>query len=606
MSTTFALIIGIDSYSLLDHSLGAARGHSDLRGARNDVHSMAMLVRMMEVPSKNIRVLSDPLMSPNDFASVAMGRSPLQPMDMIDADFRGASRQEILDGLAWLSAQVRAHDDAQGIIYFSGHSVLTASGHPCLCPADVQVGAGEASSIDTTHPDVIGWYLWHTLGLKPLARLLGTRDAGRIAELAAHLDAQPDRLDDPREGLREAAALLGIKLSEADLTGFIQNLSNVGEGTAPVESDDRVRDWLKLLKQLSASTIDLLLSGDPLAADAGVDNLISFNRAFFSELRDTPEDRNVHIILDTCMQGTPHSYYSGTGIPLAHGGMVMMSSCLPGQSSERAVFDNRWHGAFTWGLVSLLSQTPVFIAEEGRSFTTTYEKFNANLQRLLKMFGFEQNSGVWAQPAQQQWRVFGTTAGKWRKRSLIPPVRVEEEIDAGTTGSIYQINDLSGGRLGFLIRPQHTYQSWQAGQEYWVWDGVKFPSGFKLVRPAGSASTFEGWIDAINPQFGGPGMVAYSSQVFSSGSPPINNFYKVTGKPANQVLCAIQRAVLGSNLTLTWRPAVGCPMLGNRISFMPAAQVVLQPGQEIWFEDTPGPPVGISLQEKVAEDTFPL
>ncbi len=608
MSSTFALLIGIEDYSLLDHSLDVARGTNDLRGAQNDVHSMAMLVRMMKVPSANIRVLTNPLMRPNDFDAVAMGRNPPQPMDMIGADFRYATSQAILDGLAWLSQQVSAHPEAQGIIYFAGHSILTDAGHPCLCPSDTESGTAAAAIVDPKNPGIVDWYILRTIGLASLARIIGSQDAEQVAMFIAHIAVDPGRWEGRlREGLREIAQDLGVQPAEDALTGFIQTVSNIGDGEEIVEDEATVTRWLHRLTSQppGPDEVELILHGDPMTGGARYGNLISFNRAFYGALREIPEDRHVHIVLDTCMQGQPHPYYGG--IPLAHGGVVLTSSCLPGQASERGVFDNRWHGAFTWAMVSLLSQTPVSIAAEGRSFATTYADFNDNLQDLLRMLGFTQRSGVWAQEVQKQWQVFGTTAGQWQEQEVLAAVRVKEEISAGTTGSIYQVDDFAGNKLGYLIRPKTTYGAWQAGKEYWVWEGAKFPGQFKLTRPAGEEAGFTEWIDRLSPAHGGPGMNAYQSQTFSSGSPPISGYYTVTKKPANEVLCVVQKKVVSGDRKLTWRPVVGCQMANNRLRLMPADQVVLEPGHEIWFEFSTGaPPQSLSLQAKKAEDVFPV
>ena len=48
---TFALLVGVSDYTLLDHGKGGVLGTSSLRGARNDVRSMAALTRLMGVPA---------------------------------------------------------------------------------------------------------------------------------------------------------------------------------------------------------------------------------------------------------------------------------------------------------------------------------------------------------------------------------------------------------------------------------------------------------------------------------------------------------------------------------------------------------------------------
>lgn len=51
----------------------------------------------------------------------------------------GATKQAILDGLAWLAAQAAADPDATAVVYFSGHGWLEeATGRYYLIPHDVE------------------------------------------------------------------------------------------------------------------------------------------------------------------------------------------------------------------------------------------------------------------------------------------------------------------------------------------------------------------------------------------------------------------------------------------------------------------------------------
>lgn len=610
MATTYALLIGIEDYSMLDRSAGNPQGTSDLRGARNDVHAMAMLVRTMDIPAENIRVLSSPLMGPNDFDAVAMALNPAQNMNMVDATFGYASRQEILSGISWLAEKLAEDEHAQGVLYFSGHSILTQDGHPCLAPADTILDAPRIGPIDPAAPDAIDRYVMLTAGLVPMAKMLKSRNVSDIMGFLGQLYSGED-LGDPG-WLHHCAAQVCPEITEEDVITFMQTLSNLNP-TEDIEINmEIVAGWLGHLRESihSIEQLESLVSGDPLAEASKFGSLISFNKAFYAALREVPEDRNVHVLLETCMEGRPNDYYSHRGLPLAHGNIVMLSSCHIGQFSERAVFNNRWHGAFTWAVSTLLSQTPVFVAREGRSFTTVYDGFEDKLRRLLRLMGFAQEPGIWAQPAQRNWRVFGAMAGEWRKRDILQPRRVREEVDAGTTGQIYKIVDEGGSSsstaAGWLVvtASSGVPTGWAGGREYWFWAGADYladGTSFKLVCPdAGYTSTsLEDWINHVNQNQSAnlspsSADIQYGSQSFSTGNPaqPLSGYFKIR-KNSNDV--AAMKKVTGK---LVWQqPSAG----GARLAFAPANQIVLAASKEIAFDYTPGS-VPAGLTGKKAED----
>ncbi|MCB9764557.1 MAG: caspase family protein [Alphaproteobacteria bacterium] len=602
---TYALLIGVRDYSRLARSTGQPPQESELAGALNDVRSMAMLTRMMDVPARNIRVLTDPIADPNDFAAVAMGRDPAQNMNMANATFGPATKQGILDGLAWLAEKLEA-PGAQGILYFSGHSIFTQAGHPCLCPSDTHRAPATCTSpLDVTDDQVIDRYILASAILSGLDEVVGS-DPRLVKGLVDLMLTDPEQLHRrPAGWVKDCARQLGVTPSRAGVTKFMDDVGNLGDDSMSRRAlVQRAMTWLPHIG-VTEALVESVLHGDPLADVDELRNLISFNKAFYQALRDVPEQNQVHILLETCLQESEgrarHAYYHRAGIPLAHGNIVLQASCGMGQSSNLAVFDNRWHGAFTWAAVSLLSQTAVKISERGRSFDMSYEQLNDRVHSLLQLMDFQQQPSLWSQQAQRSWEVFGGYPTGPDGQPLpveerLEPVRVREEISAGTSGHIYQIVPPTGSALGWLVVVKDTITvnsvTWSEGKEYWIWtSGTPFPaSSFKLVRPPGSATGFGGWLSALNLSQPAGKTWVYGAKNFqgtSSSTQSLNAHYKVSHKlggatPPDPVeLCALIAA--GPNLA--WRRFSTAPVdESTRIKMGPFDKIVLDPGEEIFFQ----------------------
>lgn len=527
---TFALLIGVGDYSQLDRSLGRPQGANDLRGADNDVEAMARLVRIMDVPSDHIRVLSTPLYGPNDFPAVAVGRVPItgavssetitatgraavQPitMEMSCATFGYATRREILAGLSWLSDRLEAHPGSTGIVYYSGHSVLTEQGHLCLCPADTTVRAPGATVIDVTDADAVNSYLRRVSYLSALALAAGTDDPATLWALTKQLRAKRrGHLDvDLATWLRRSAAALKLKLDRAGVARFETELSVLRGGDARADLD-----WILDESAMSEATIAADLHADPFADASVYRHAISFNKAFFQMLRDVRPDRALHVFLDTCLDSHEgyglHWQYSGdltaqspdgralfrTGMPQAHGNMVTMLSATPGKPSYRAVFDDRWYGAFTWALVTLLGRTPVQVSAQARTFDITYRALREQLEQLLTWLRCDQSPDAWTGNWELwgQAPVLGTIQPAGPISETLLPVRVKEEIDPGAGGHIFQVfwqkPDKSWDHVAWLIITRNQFdalgRTWAGSADYWVirsdlTNGV--PTGDLELRP---------------------------------------------------------------------------------------------------------------------------
>lgn len=588
---TFALLIGINDYSALDRSLGRALGSSDLQGAVNDLRSMAMLTRMMDVPAANIRVLSAPRVDPNTFASVAIGRSPAMNMNMADAATHFATRAEMLAGLRWLAEQLTSNPGAQGIIYYSGHSVVTEQGHLCFVPQDAYRGPPPTADDGALTADhVVSAYLLRGLVASALAALLGGehRVAAAWSVLAAH------RGMSVKERVEAAVSAAGLPVVAAEVDRFRATVGAMLCDPALPPGDaqtaitlDAVEAWGGLTAEIVAST----LHGDPFAEGSELRNLISFNRAFVGIFRDVPQSCAVTAVLETCLKapagGKMHPHYVSAGIPFAVGGQVLLGSCRLGQPSNLAVFDNHWHGAFTWAMVSVLSQRTVLVSRQGRSFDLSNGALCARIGRLLEQLGFDdQVPALWSQDAQARWPVFGRPG--WRRLGEIPPVRVKEEIDAGSGGHVFELKVVGGSaHVGWLVCTTYAFDandlSWAAGKDYWIWDGVETvmpPVSFRLV-PALQGKVddpIEELVDANDVPRPAEKTRVYSSASFQgSGTSDVtlSGFYRV--KKGTQVL----GTVVKSSNQLSWRRCQSGP---TKLVFTDAANRKMASGEEILFE----------------------
>jgi hypothetical protein len=218
--------------------------------------------------------------------------------------------------------------------------------------------------------------------------------------------------------------------------------------------------------------------------------------------------------METCLKESqdrsflPELYNDHTGLPLAHANMALLSSCALGQTSKRAVFDNRWHGAFTWALVTILSQIPVNVYKDGRSFDITTDELVGRIYTLLGLVGNEQRPFNSSQSFCGKWEFLGGAART--PESVLDPVQLQEEVDAGGEGHIYEVE--SGGNVvGWMLRTKdvsistagHTFDP---QTEYWLWTGAQSgltgPSPlahFSFRRPSvtpQNGTSLDAWVQA--------------------------------------------------------------------------------------------------------------
>ena len=609
MSATYALIIGISDYSYMDLRAGREPGPNNLTGAENDLNSMAMLIRMMDVPAENMRVLSSPKADPNDFAAVAMGRAPVQDMNMAKASFGPPTQAGILEGLKWLASKLQKNG-SQGIIYYAGHSVVTESGHPAMCASDAYLDPDQRQVVpdtDTSH------YLQRATLLSAIDEVTGP-DPHKIAAFLERFFSDPARLEQPRLWIEEVCAELGYTVPKGGLTRLMKYLGNVGPGVGSSgwTREKNATQALIALSQLgySPEQIESVLHGDPFTDGDSLRGLVSYNKAFFQMLRDVPEESQVSIIMETCLTEShgrelnAQIYKSDHGLPLANGNMALLSSCGVGQTSKRAVFDNRWHGAFTWALVTVLSQVPVKVYKESRAFAIKTDALVKRISSLLSLVGNAQQPFNSAQYVASQWEFLGRAPQA--PVYVLEPLQLREEIDAGGDGHIYELGN-DGLILGWLLRTADQSvvaagHTWLPNQEYWIWNGtvsgLTGPNPIKtfcLRRPSQSpppGAGLAGWLDAqgipANALIQGCASAAFSDTTQSPG--PVA--WTVVQNGA--VKARVKRLPNG----LQWFRPPG--QNGVRLNF--GAAIVLPPGQVVQWVEAPPPP-GVTFAH-ACEDTF--
>lgn len=609
MSATYALIIGISDYSYLDLSSGHQPGQNNLTGAINDLHSMAMLVRMMDVPAENIRVLSNPLTNANDFAAVAVGRDPVQNMNMAQASFGAATQQGILEGLKWLASKLQKNG-SQGVVYYSGHSVVTESGHPALCPADVRLDPSAAHAVPD---DSFNRYVARASLLSAIDEVTGG-DATKIHAFLEAFATDPELMDNPRKGIVAVAESLGQEIPKGGVTRMMKYLGNMGEGIGSTgwAREKNAKDAMKWAMQLeySPAQIHSVLHADPFTDGDSLQGLISFNKAFYQMMRDVPEESRVSIVLETCLKESPDRtllselYNDHTGLPLAHGNMALLSSCAMGQASKRAVFDNRWHGAFTWALVTVLSQLPVKVYKDGRSFDITTDALVGRISDLLELVGNEQRPFNSSQAFCGQWEFLGGLAGT--PESVLEPVQLQEEIDAGGEGHIYELES-AGLVVGWMLRTKDSTftasgHTWDAQTEYWIWKGAvsgltgptPLPS-FNMRRPGAAPASGGGlaaWVQAQPIPADATIQGCLSGTFTASGDTPGQTAWNVMH--AGLLKARVKKLTDG----LHWfRPATAPAQ--PRISF--GGGIVLPAGQVVNWTQGPPPPGAFN---KACVDSF--
>lgn len=599
---TFALLIGVADYSTLDRSTGRPMGHSDLPGALNDLRSMAMLVRMMEVPAANIRVLSSPLSSPNAFAAVANGRDPAIDMNMAQAQFGPATHDAILESLDWLSAQLQA-PNTQGVVYFSGHSVVSTSGHPALAPSDTRRDLDDVRVVPCK--DFDSWMPRAVL-VSAVEQVTGP-SAQRIQRFIDALLGAP--FDDLRARALQLAEAQELPDAEAGVERFMRDLGNMGDdgGATGSGRDKKAAQAVKWAGQVSYSLLEIesVLYGDAFTDEDPLRGLISFNRAFFQRLRKLPETNPVQILLETGLQEQPERalapYYERGEVPLAHGNMAMLAGCQLRQASQMAVFDNRWHGAFTWALVSLLSKTTVKLYAGHRSFDVSYGKLTQDISALLRLMRIEQTpllSAAKGAKGAKDWEVLGK-APERSKREL-PPVIKPKQLNGGNTGHIFQVLDAEGAALGWMIRTPNNSDvvakgvTWTQKREYWVWNGDVTPwatTTLRLVRPPGTATGgLAGWINMPEGVPHAPAHLSAPAAPFTNsdktpGGPGWNVSFKEPGPNVGPMLARVQK----SGTTLTWFRVGGAP---GWLQF--GTGPVAPAGREIVWTYTAAPPSDVT------------
>jgi hypothetical protein len=135
----YALLIGINDYSVFDQSTGQAKGTSDLMGSCNDVRSFWRLCRLLGMKPGHLRVLSSP---PIDFHELEGASSE---------NVLPATEAEIKNGVAWLSSHLGHGSRPTGLLTYSGHGDWLADEGLVLCPSDVADGGSAGADVSLQH-----------------------------------------------------------------------------------------------------------------------------------------------------------------------------------------------------------------------------------------------------------------------------------------------------------------------------------------------------------------------------------------------------------------------------------------------------------------------
>lgn len=614
---TFALIVGVQDYSFLDASARRELGHSDLRGTLGCVRSYASLARLMGIPAENIRVLTGPKVGPNDFESVVMGRQVPVDMNMVDARFGHATEAGLREGLAWLAAQLRARPDSQGMVFLAGHSVTTTAGHLAFAPLDTRLRpVADTAAADRVADDEAWWRHLEAGGLlRRLAQALGNGDPGTVQ--AAFADCFGEQGEVSPASISAAVAAHGGQLASAETREALRDLVQLAGGRFAQRSFDYVR-----AQELDLAGVREALQGDPLAADAQLEGLVSFQHLMATGLVSLPEDRAVTFVLETCLPEGPgrtlRQHYRTNGLPLAHGNIVALASCSLGQSSYAGVFDNRWHGAFTWALTSLLSQWDVEVTNVGRYFRQDYARLLTLTTRVLRTFGFaEQEPFMWSQPWAREWPVFGRgeLEEQIERVGVLERVKVREEISPGETGHIWVIGDTATGSyttLGFLISvagtdPQRTIDgvTLQTNRDYWFWSGTAFPeSTFFLRRPATtpSGNTLAAWIDSnVSGSFNNKITFLQGQFQAPQGPPPPGpSGAGHSVRKGGQIVGYLKELASDPDGRIWWRSS-NATMDNKRIELVAASAIAPASGVVVEYKWESGPPSATWVDQPVED-----
>jgi hypothetical protein len=343
-----------------------------------------------------------------------------------------------------------------------------------------------------------------------------------------------------------------------------------------------------------------LLTEDPFATDAEYTGLISYTHALDTALQPLPAGRALTVVLETCLaqsQARPMGAAYAKGLLRARGEVAVIAGCEVGQSSYAGVFDNRWHGAFTWALTTLLSQWDVVVTNAGRSFERDYTHLLTQAGALMRAVGFtEQVPTMWSEPATLGCRVFGRL--EWDEQidtvEVLRRVKVREEIDAGTDGHIFQITDANGAK-GFLVVTKDQISAngytWNASTEYWAWSYSQSglpSSSFALKRPPTAPSQgtdLAAWITA-NDVRQTTNTRSSSSVTFPTASArngaSFSNCHRArrSWDSPGQYLAVLRT----SNGSVTWSRISGSAANGGRLLLLPPAAVAPDVGDQIDFE----------------------
>ncbi len=345
---TYVLIVGVDCYPDVPHRAGQFAAENQLPGTLNNVRDMIRSIGTMDIPAENFRVLTGQGPDWKGLPRIARGRGDFATVALPEHVLHGATREDIQIGLQWLRAQLEAHPGAQGIIYYSGHSAVTAAGHPCLVPTDARprraAQAGSASGMGVDEYQDWSRLLWAmsatwrdvdaALGVVD-GWLLADRDVARLVALVTALgEDAAGQAAGPRAWLQRHLSVLQVCVREAGIAQFLpawpdandqrygglasKMLAAVVPWRAEVEAAGG--EW----RSAVSSRLAMILQSDPFAEDDELDGLLSFPRAFYDPFVGLPETSRVHIVAESCLKprdgGFIHPYYATRGMVGQHPG----------------------------------------------------------------------------------------------------------------------------------------------------------------------------------------------------------------------------------------------------------------------------------------------
>jgi hypothetical protein len=135
----YALLIGVDDYSVFDASRRQPIGTTDLEGSRNDVRAFWRQCRRLGMKPANIRVLASPVI---DFRELP-GATPENVAPATEAEILGKTR--------WLAEKLAQKSKPTGLLTYSGHGDWLAERGLVLCPSDVTWAPTAGDAPDLPH-----------------------------------------------------------------------------------------------------------------------------------------------------------------------------------------------------------------------------------------------------------------------------------------------------------------------------------------------------------------------------------------------------------------------------------------------------------------------